>query len=577
MARKQNDRCPLQVECERKCTYEGHELDCDYYSCNARDELVIEDQETIRRQHERERDEQMYEELYGADLGEINREEAVAEASEEENHTADVGNIVMLPIDALSPHPDNPRKDVGDISELAESIKANGVLQNLTVVSGRWMSKAEWKEISERYGKNPTEEDRVLMNRKWLDGGYTVIIGHRRLAAAKLAGLTELPCVVVKMTPKEQVSTMLTENMQRVDLTLYEQANGFQMMLDLGESVEQIAGKSGFSKSTVRKRLEIAKLDQKTLKKVSGRQLSIGDFDELAKIDNIAVRNKLLASMGTANFQKELQAALKNQKLEQRMKEWLKVIQTFAIEDPNASYQNCRYVRSYGYYNMGDDVVVPKDADSVKYFYKVGKSQIDIYKERDVDKESAEKAEREERRRKDDLLRQQFDDVNNSHYELRCEFVKNLSNSVCKRNLLEVYGFVANAFYVVTDVYGDEMDLEKLSYLLGIKIEESDLEDDNRLTAIPGVRSALEAFPEKTMFCIAYCTVDDDKNGYWKSEWHGGRYRLVHRDNAELDMLYDVLVSLGYEMSDEEKAFREGTHELLHLSEAEENAEEAVG
>ena len=258
------------------------------------------------------------------------------------------GNIVMLPIDALYPHPDNPRKDVGDISEQAESIKANGVLQNLTVVPGHWMTKAEWKEISERYGKNPTEEDRVLMNQKRLDTGHTVIIGHRRLAASKQAGLTEMPCFIVEMTQKEQVATMLTENMQRVDLTVYEQANGFQMMLDLGDSMEQIAEKSGFSKTTVRKRLEIAKLDQKTLKKVSDRQLSIGDFDELAKIDDIEVRNKLLTSMGTANFKNELQTALKNQQLEQRMKEWLKVIQTFATEDPNASYQNRRYVQNYG-------------------------------------------------------------------------------------------------------------------------------------------------------------------------------------------------------------------------------------
>ncbi len=487
--------------------------------------------------------------------------------------SASTGNIVMLPIAALHPHPDNPRKDVGDISELAESIKANGVLQNLTVVPGHWMTKAEWKEISERYGKNPTEEDRVLMNKKWLDTGYTVIIGHRRLAASKQAGLTELPCVIVEMTQKEQVATMLTENMQRVDLTVYEQANGFQMMLDLGDSMKQIAEKSGFSKTTVRKRLEIAKLDQKTLKKISDRQLSIGDFDELAKIDDIEVRNKLLASMGTANFKNELQTALKNQQLEQRMKEWLKVIQTFATEDPNASYQNRRYVQNYGYYNMSGDVVVPEDADTVKYFYKVGKQQIEIYKERDFEKENAIEAEREERRRKNDLLRQQFENISDSHFELRCEFVKSLSNSACKRNLVEVYGFVANAFYMLTDGYSCGMDLEMLAYSLGIKIEESDLEDDNQLTAIPGIQSALEAFPEKTVFCIAYCATDDDDNGYWKSEWHNGQCRFVHKDNAELDALYDVLVALGYEMSDEEKAFKEGAHELLHLSEAEENAE----
>ena len=64
---------------------------------------------------------------------------------------------------------------------------------------------------------------------------YRVVIGHRRLAAAKLAGLAEVPCAVVEMTEQEQIATMLLENMQRSDLTVYEQAQGFQMMLDLGE------------------------------------------------------------------------------------------------------------------------------------------------------------------------------------------------------------------------------------------------------------------------------------------------------------------------------------------------------
>ena len=103
---------------------------------------------------------------------------------------------VMIPIEALKPHPDNPRKDVGDITELAESIKANGVFQNLTVLKGDILD------------------------------GYTVVIGHRRLAAARAAGLTELPCMVVEMDEREQISTMLLENMQRNDLTVYEQAQG---------------------------------------------------------------------------------------------------------------------------------------------------------------------------------------------------------------------------------------------------------------------------------------------------------------------------------------------------------------
>ena len=99
----------------------------------------------------------------------------------------EVKGIVTIGLEHIHPHPDNPRKDLGDLTELAESIKKNGIMQNLTVI--------------------PKEGE---------PGEYITIIGHRRSAAAKLAGVTEAPCRVVEgMTDKEQMSTMLEENMQR--------------------------------------------------------------------------------------------------------------------------------------------------------------------------------------------------------------------------------------------------------------------------------------------------------------------------------------------------------------------------
>ena len=137
-----------------------------------------------------------------------------------------MAEIKYIPVSKLWKHPDNPRKDLGDVTELAESIKVNGVLQNLTVVP----------LIGE-------------ITKKWDGESYRVIIGHRRLAAAKLAGLEELPCVVVEMSEREQLSTMLTENMQRSDLTVYEQAQGFQMMLNMGDSVAEILEEIGLERA----------------------------------------------------------------------------------------------------------------------------------------------------------------------------------------------------------------------------------------------------------------------------------------------------------------------------------------
>lgn len=96
--------------------------------------------------------------------------------------------MLYIETSKIHPHPDNPRKELGDLTELAESIKEQGILQNLTVIP-------------------EGEED------------YLVVIGHRRLAAAKLAGLEKVPCVISDMDHKTQVATMLLENIQRQDLT----------------------------------------------------------------------------------------------------------------------------------------------------------------------------------------------------------------------------------------------------------------------------------------------------------------------------------------------------------------------
>lgn len=177
-----------------------------------------------------------------------------------------MSEIQMIPIDQLVPHPDNPRKEIGDIQELTESIKQNGILQNLTVVH-------------------------------MLDGTYRVIIGHRRMAAARAAGLTELPCAVAKMDERQQLCTMMEENMQRQDLTIPEQAYGFQYMLDFGESVSSIAQKTGFSEQTIKHRLEIAKLNKKTLHNAvvnESWQISIKDLLMLEKVKDIKKRNQIL-------------------------------------------------------------------------------------------------------------------------------------------------------------------------------------------------------------------------------------------------------------------------------------------
>ena len=195
-------------------------------------------------------------------------------------------------------HPDNPRKDLGDLTELSESIKKKGIMQNLTVIPGYWDEKRTHHEE-----------------------GYTLIIGHRRFAAGKMAGVTMYPCRIVEdMSYKDQVGTMLEENMQRIDLTVLEQAEGFQMMLDLGDTEEQIAEKTGFSRTTVHRRLEIAKLDRDLVKEKTdengGYQLNLKDLAELSRIEDVETRNRILKDAADSRqIQWKVEEEIKNRRL----------------------------------------------------------------------------------------------------------------------------------------------------------------------------------------------------------------------------------------------------------------------
>ena len=178
------------------------------------------------------------------------------------------GKIVMIPRGCLEPHPDNPRKDLGDLTELRESIRANGIMQNLTVVP---------------------------VNKDWTK--FRILIGHRRFAASE-GVIDTLPCAIAAdIDQKEQVSIMLCENIQRSDLTYIEQAHGFQMMLDLGDEIEDISNKTGFSKQTIKHRLAIAELPEDLIKEVSENnnwQLTMNDFIELEKIEDLEKRQEIL-------------------------------------------------------------------------------------------------------------------------------------------------------------------------------------------------------------------------------------------------------------------------------------------
>lgn len=442
--------------------------------------------------------------------------------------------LQYIEVSKISPHPDNPRKNLGDIQELSDSIKANGVLQNLTVVP---MS----------------------------NGKYTVVIGHRRLAAAKKAGLSVVPCVAMEMTPQEQVRTMLMENIQRSDLTVYEQAQGFQMMLDMGETVESIAKDCGFSQSTVRRRVRLLELDADKFKKSEARGATLQDYAQLEKIETPELKNKVLDTIGTANFKDALKKAIDDEKHLRRMAQWETDLEAFAIKIEKSGYVGeasvpMDYVRNYGRWSQKDTMVEkPEDTGEVKYYYRVSADQIDLYKDHQERGETEEERQRKEKDRARNRVMAELREITERHYSLRVEFVSDFS--AAKKHLIEICKYAAGAI-VGDGLYGrDEINAELTGELLDLGIDDNT--DYPAFTAM--VEECAEESPEYVLLVCAYASVEADDNGYWAERWNTDKreYEIVHEPNDDLDRLYDFLISLGYEMSDEEKAMRDGTHQLL--------------
>ena len=230
-----------------------------------------------------------------------------------------MNEIINIAAEHIRPHPENPRKDLGDLSELVESIKKNGILQNLTVI--------------------PVENE---------PGEYMTLIGHRRYAAGTEAGVTKFPCQIAEnLTVREQVSIMLEEYMQCNDLTIWEQANGFQMMLDLGETEESIAEKTGFSRTIVKHRLNIAKLNKKVLQekeKDEGFQLALKDLYELEKISDIKTRDKILReARDSNNLVQMVRAEVRDRKRKDNEKAYIKMCKAEGIEAAPEGAENERY------------------------------------------------------------------------------------------------------------------------------------------------------------------------------------------------------------------------------------------
>ena len=454
--------------------------------------------------------------------------------------------VKNLPVGCLYEHPDNPRKALGDLTELADSLKANGFLQNLMVVPAKEVI-AVWNALME----DPDGTDPV--------NAYVVVIGHRRLAAAKQAGISEVPCVVASMTPQEQARTMLMENMQRSELTPYEQAMGFQMMLNLGDTVETIARDSGFSVSTVRSRVKLLKFKDKTFREATEKQITLETLSEVAKIEDAKKRDKVLATYGTNNFSWELSQALTSQEAKKNAPAAKAEILAYATEVKEIDYVRWEHVMTVNFARYVPGSATPKDGTKGEFVAKIGPESASVYK-KSARKSRSKKKSKEEQEKAQEIKRRETElaELTESAYKLRLDFLKNLSvgkadypklmKHACYAMLASQIQYCGNNF---TNAFTAFLGMKSLSHLTPRNVCDSLMEEAEK--AKPCVKPLIAAI---------YAAYGDSKNkGYWQKSYSGEF--PYHSPNPILDYIYGFLCEFGYEMSDTEKALKDGSHSLL--------------
>ena len=442
-----------------------------------------------------------------------------------EKNMAEIQNIS---IELVKVHPNNVRKTYNDIEELAESIKAKGILQNLTVVP------------------DPQEP-----------GKYLTVIGNRRLTAARMAGLETVPCIVSDMDEKEQTSVMLLENIQRSDLTVYEQAQGFQMMLDLGETEDTIAEKTGFSKKTVRHRLNIAKLDSKTLmekERQDGYQLSLTDLYELEKIKDVKIRDKILKdSTDSRDLARRAINAQKEQKRQENMKLYVAMMKKLGLKkapkEADSEFYTDKWERMKDYSLDKEPPKTMKFEDNGEpMFYLERYGILYVIRKKKKEKKAltpAQEAERQNKRNK-----KQIKAILKEAANTRKAFIEGILSGRIKK--------VTNEEKVVAELFEQMMSWETFTghntlkeFFLGDKCYNAQKED------VEAAEKKMEGLSVlHKLLCMVSAMVADADLVDWNYTYSTGK-------GEKTKAFYKVLELYGFQYpNDEEKGVVEGTSDL---------------
>ena len=441
-----------------------------------------------------------------------------------------------ISIDKLQHHPLNPRQNIDDLDELIESVKANGILQNLTVIANEG------------------------------NDGFYVIIGNRRLDAARAAGLTELPCEVVAETDEAIIGMMLQENMLRKNFTSVEESQGFQHMLDLGYSVETVSQATGFSGSTIRRRAKIAKLDTSDARAALEKGATLFDLETLADIKDEKDRDEVLKKFGTKDYRNLLSRAVEKEAKNQFFEQAIAYCEGLgAIKADKADYNAivrigedtfpCEGVFVFSYYGKkmpDDNFKLPRDTQA---YYIIDSYSVNLYQQLSDQQLSDKAAQKQMKEHKNELCNAKVNEMHaleSRFTEMRDQFIRSYSVGAKEKALVREFLFNELLDEATKIGYATGNEMKNIQKFCG--------GDDVDLI------NCYHDKPEYYSLLVAYKVACRDTS-CCKEHWDEIMKNSVPEfaQNDRLVRLYGWLARFGYEMSDEEKQFITGVHPVFDL------------
>lgn len=451
--------------------------------------------------------------------------------------------IKLINPSLIDPHPDNPRKNIGDVTDLAASIKANGLLSPLSVVPN--------------------------------GSRFRVIAGHRRLMACKQAGTGAVPCFVLDLDPLQQLEAMITENCQREQLTVLEEADAIQGMLDLGATTASVAHRLGRSSNYVRDRAKVASIDNEVRRtRDDFSQLTIGQLVAIARYDGRPDLQKRLAqAAGTSNFDYTLSRIERDE----NDRQWIESVAALLVEsdsginlipdpekpysDPEWRYSGCMFPST-----GTPEETIEKIREQNPAAVSIHMEQVYLWTRRDKTADAEKEARRAAEQAERDARRHALEEYAAASADKRMAWLHANLHGIKRDKLVETTARLGLLQIIDPDPQGYTQALSAWNDKCGVE----------QFAAISGIE------PERALAELRY-HLDEPDWAVWAVQILAARiewfidptdWTTVNDTSRRIPGYYQILQDLGYTPTDDETSHLDQLIAAISEADSDENEED---